>query len=505
MGAIGSKNELGPIVVIYGCNYNDFFWKKNQSTSVYHTGGIIINLSGKLYVVTTRSKLIGCNNIIMYHSYFTEKHPVLRQELHILFQSVEYNLIILGTINKNELDLSFSKLVSGMLDGAELSIGSQSSSYEFNGTFIVPSKKSKYYTVRMNIDPNSDITNYDVHIYDVKYTKSFINNKTYLPDNYMYKFDLITTEQKLWGICGAVIFNDKHQFVGIIVQSKSNKLYVLPTKTVLKVVHDFSSFFPSNIGKYCGPLTLSLPLNLSKKFSPKITQDIMLDTSDGKIVLKKDDCLLQINGNEVLVREDEIVLYDNDFKNHIPIQIYLRLNMGMGIPIKIKIKRNKKISEFMVLGEPLRNYIFPISGQDIFFPKCLIPFVLINDCVIVELTHELLDVAFFKKTKLSNDVIDKFINDGKINGYQHLLLIDCLNKNLRKKYNLPKLSLGQDKNISCPLVTMINNKKVSTINEVNKVIAQSESLRPSLLQEEHQVQNIIRLGLSYNSQNEISL
>ena len=58
MGALGSKEKLGQIGVIYGYNHNDFCWKSIDNRKVYCTTGLIINYNGLKYVITTRSKLI---------------------------------------------------------------------------------------------------------------------------------------------------------------------------------------------------------------------------------------------------------------------------------------------------------------------------------------------------------------------------------------------------------------------------------------------------------------
>ena len=113
MGVIGSKEKLGQIAVIYGYSPNDFSWLQIDNRAIYQTSGLIITLNNKQYVLTTRSRLISCQNIIMYYCHFNDSEPIFRNNLQIIFQSIEYNIIILGTKGKNKLDFESSELISG--------------------------------------------------------------------------------------------------------------------------------------------------------------------------------------------------------------------------------------------------------------------------------------------------------------------------------------------------------------------------------------------------------
>ena len=502
MGALGSKEKLGQIVVIYGYNLNDFCWKDTISRSNYHTTGLIINLAGKKYVITARSRLISCKNIVMYHSYFSDENPILMNNLHILFQSIEYNLIIMGTKEKDELDLSESELINGELEGniiSENGVVPLKNFFEICPSYnldlctpIVPNKKSKYYTIRIDTNFDSSVKDYQVHIYSAKFVKPIIHDETYLPDNYMYNFKLLGNEKKMVGICGAIIFNDKHQLIGIISQLKSKSLYVLPNKVLLKFCYDFL-VYKNKPNHYNGLLTLPLNLKISKNILPKIDRETEINTINGKQYLKNNDLLVSINKNDIIANENDIVVYDNDYKNHIPLSIYLVLTLKESEAVQLIIMRKKKIIEYMLIPEAINNYIFPISNTNYFYPEITIPFIKIADCIIVELTHELLDITMINKITLSNNEINNFLATGSITNNRNLLIIDCLDKTTIKKYDLPQLIIGKKKTIKCPLVTMINGKDVSSIKEINELIILPKG------------KNILKIGLSYQNQTNIYL
>ena len=461
MGVIGSKEQLGQIVVLLGDNSNNFSWKETNDRTIYRTSGLIISCAGKKYVLTTRSRIISCKNIVMYHGYFDELNPIMYNTLEILYQSIEYNIIILGTTNKTELDLSASELISGNYDPKHLH-----PSYDIaNLNPVIPSKRATYHTANMNINLDSDALDYKVNIYVAKFKKSMVYDKSYVPDNYMYQFNLETNKNNLCGLCGAIIFNKKHQLIGMISKIKSKKLFVLPTKVLFRVVHDFINYL-DRPNEYQGLLTLPFDWEVSKKFQVKLVSSTAINTSTGKKILKKKDKIISIDGKEIITADEKMEIFDSDYKNNIPLDIYLRQNIKQDIPINVVVMKKQELVEYAIFGESWNQLNFSLTDQPYFFPKHHVPYVNIGNLIIVQLTHELLDITMLNKIILKNHVIEVLIENGPIGAETHLFVIDCLDKTLAKKYDLPQIIPNKKQTIRCPLVTMLNNKPVRTLADI---------------------------------------
>jgi hypothetical protein len=476
MGTIGSKEDLGQIVVIYGNNTNDFTWREIELRSIYQTSGLIVDYHDKKYVITTRQRLISCKNIVMYHSYFCGKEePVMRNDLQIIFQSIELNIIVLVTKNCDELDLTMGEIISGHFNPKNIC-----PSYDITqDVFVVPTKKSIYHTIRMEMDLVSETINYHVHIYDVKFIKSMIYDKSYVPDTYMYKFGFKNsdnvdsakpgskTDHKLIGICGAIIFNKKHQLVGTITKCESKYLYVLPLKALMKIFNDFLEYL-NKPSEYIG--SLSVPFNYQiNKSNCEIIQNILVCTNNGNKFLKKDDIIISIAGNPIEIMNENIMIYDNIYKNRIPLDMFVRLNFNKQTPINMVVKRKKKLLNMNIFGV-CQNEIMTLTNVSHYHPINSIPYVNFNGIIIVQLTHELLDITMFNKKIILNSIISKYFDDGDDN-YNILLIIDCLDDTIAKKYNFPQFENTDEKQIIiCPFITMVNEKIISSLPEFENII-----------------------------------
>jgi len=476
MGTFGSKENLGQIGVIYGYNSNNFAWRNTEQRKTYCTSGLIINHLNAKYVITTRTAIISCKNIIMYHRYFKTdgSDPIMKNDLQILFQSIEYNLIILVTMGCDQFDPAQSDLISG----ENIKDNSTCLSHTITNKFIIPTKKSEYYTVKTDIDLNSDIINYDVHIYDVKFVKSIIDDSSYLPDTYMYKYIIKHSNPDLLGICGATIFKKSKQqskLVGIVSRSEGKDLLVIPAKILSKIINDvFDSISGTN--NYGGPLNLLFDYKIYKKTVVKVAADCVLDTNQGHFSLKKNDQILSINSKVINVMGQTAVIFDKDFNEKIPLDIYLKLHLKPLDAMPMEIKRgslNIKINAIASTSKPID---LSLTNQPFFYPENVIPFVNIGGIIIVQVTHELLDITIRNKIMLSNKMITNIINDDNGDDFSsenQLIIIDCLDETLANEFHLPHIQwdLVPNKKIKlvCPLITHVNSMNICTLDQLNNL------------------------------------
>lgn len=467
MGILGSKEDLGQAVVVYGYNPHDFGWKNKTTRSVYHTCGLIVDYEGKKYVVTTRTKLVSCQNIVMYHCYFERNEPILKNDLKILFQSIEYNIIILGTKGHDELVLSASEI----LNDAEYPKTVCPSVDILSTKCIKPNKKAIYHTLKTDIDLESKTIKYDVHIYEAKFIGSLVYDQSYLPDNFMYRFRIVDNNSSLVGIYGSPIFNRNHELVGTVSKTEKDYLYVLPTKAFKKVVMDFVTF-RQHPKDYQGPLTLPFTYEISGN-NALIDGTFDILTTDGPMALQKDDKIISIGSDNMLIK-DNISIFDPDYKEYIPLDIYLRLNLIKGVPINLVILRKKKILNFHAIGTKMDN-ILELTNVPHFNPRLSIPFININGLIIVQLTQELIDTTMYHKITIRNKIVDEFLENSVLER-DCLLIIDCLNNELTKKYILPKLTLNKQETIACPYILAVNGNEIRTLAELETVLAKTNKI-----------------------------
>lgn len=469
MGIFGSKEKLGQIAVIYGYNQHELAWKDIDTRSIYHTSGIIVNYNEKKFIITTRSRLISCQNIVMYHCYFNDEEPIMKNNLEILFQSIEYNIIILGTKGHNELILSASENLYGSNINNDIC-----PSIDINKLkYIKPSKRTVYHTIIMNIDLESRTIKYNTDIYDVKYQESIIYDRSYIPDNFMYQFKIDSVDANLIGICGSPIFNRNHELVGIITKTENKNLYVLPTKALNKIIRDFNMFYNCPMD-YLGPLTIPFTYDIIKNIA-LIEDTCNILTIDGITTLNTNDKIISIGLHDMIIKDDMIKIYDPDYKEYIPLEIYLNINLEHNIPINLSVMRKKKILNINVIGTKMDNILL-LTDESYYHPKFLIPYINYNDLIIVQLTQELIDVMTYHKAILRNKIIDDFMENSNLQK-NCLLILDCLNDNLSKKHILTKLTLKERQVIACPYIISINGDDVKTLAKLESILSKTNKIK----------------------------
>jgi hypothetical protein len=467
MGTIGSKEKLSQIVVVYGYNHKDFPWRTTIERNIYHTSGLIISCGEKKYLLTRRNGLAGCNNIVMHYSHFNDNETVFRNNLSIIFQSMEYNIMILGTVGKNELDLSASEIVTGTLDNKSIC-----DSYDIlNKKISVPTTRSRYYTAILDTNLEKETLHMNVDVYVAKFRKGFIHDKTYLPKNYMYKFQILQRNNaEIFGIYGAAVFNKKLELIGIITETSKNMAFVLPTKMLQKIVTDFIGNL-ENTKKYMGPRALPFDYKVSKKIGVKIMN--IHETHDKKNI-KENDIICSINGKEIIIidtidkKMSFAALYENSYQTEIPLDIYLRLNLKQDVLTKMTIKRLDKIHEVEILNVPSLLSPFAYTAQPYYFPGDLLPYMNANGVIVVELTHELIHIIHSQNIKIKNNILEMYFQDKLVDFNKYFIIIDCLNTDLTKKYDLPQWNINDKKyTIYCPTVKKINQKNISSLDDIH--------------------------------------
>lgn len=162
------------------------------------------------------------------------------------------------------------------------------------------------------------------------------------------------------------------------------------------------------------------------------------------------------------------MVYDSDYVMLLPIDVYIRNHFRSGATMNIETSKYN----VDVFGIPYDNYEFPLTKQPSYHPTNVIPHCIIQGIVIVEFTHELLNIFALHNLEITNSIVNKFMS-GKIITTQYLFIVDCIDDNLLKK-GLPSMSKIKDdgrKHVhKCPIIFTINKSTVSSLEEINKLL-----------------------------------
>ncbi len=452
---------LNSVTVVYGYSSGDFSWKNNDDRKIFRTSGLIASIEGKKYVVTTREQMISCKTLIMYHL-FKKNGVLVKSYMHILFQSIENNLIILGSVGYNELILDKDNAVSTTLNQKEIEIILN----KFKGTNLdshqtIPTNRSLYHINKIDLGNTFDNIKYKYHTYDIKFNKQCIFDKSYLPKSLKYKF-ICQKNINSVGTLGTVVYSAKNKIIGITTHVGTNKIYVTPTTVIISMMRNFIDYFndqQSYKGQSC------FPFKLKNDESNNIIITVQKNKSNKKVPVKNGDVLRTLNGYEIIVNDNEACLCV-DSKNIIPLDIYFRMKYQKDASYKLTISRGSKIIKFNLFLVSNTSEL-RLTDQTYYFPKDTIPHVNLFGLIVVKLSHELIDYLVKNGIIVRNYVIENIMNGAELND-DILIILDSTNELNCTTFNFPILT-KQTKPIDCPVLTSLNHQKISNLENLSNV------------------------------------
>ena len=376
-------------VYIYGYYNNRYSWKSNDNRTLYRTSGLIVNLDKKKYVITTRNQLISCQKIIMHHI-LKKTGIIVRCEMQVLFQSIESDLIILGSKEHNELIITEEHVAFGVVPD-NFSIGKIG--IDLTDKYVTPTLKSSYHLCKIDMDDISNTIKASINRFDVKFVKSCIIDDSYIPRRHMFVFDIVNCKlgkNKFVGITGSFIYNKKNKIVGMVNFIEKNRLYVTPIRVVSCTLRDFNEYHDQSHnyqGQCCFPLDIDIidyKVTVTKQKAITIA-----NSSSSKKIIKVGDLITSINDLPLSVVNDEIVL-QNENGIFVYLDIYFRQSMRAKDSYTLTLSRNSKIINIVVSEYSFTKELY-LTDQSYFYPKDTIPYYNIFGIIIVKLTHELIN------------------------------------------------------------------------------------------------------------------
>jgi len=450
-----------------------------ENDFVYQISCVIIEHNGSKYVISARKKIIQCKKIELYYCKFGQL--IYKNDLRILFQSIETNIVILGTNGYDELRLDLSELIKGNIDNVNympFQSPTDIPAITISNKFTMPKSKKKYYAGMIDVNPIDDIVSNNN--YEFKYRGSFIMTNTYLPSIYMFEFEL--TKKKLIendfrNLYGTFIFDHDKKPIGFITEIMLDaRCAVLPIRHVHKIINNFFDETKSGHSTKSLCLPISYIVKKNNKTANIIVDSVYIDTN---IDLKSKDRIISIDNKEIIIKGNEAVVFDDEYDDCLPFDVYLRLNLNSYSMMNITIERKNKIISYDFYGVPIDTHMLSLTDQAEFYPTYPIPFINLGGLIIVQFTHELLDILAGNKIKLNSYVIDDFMASDDNKKINHLLIVSNSTKK-KKTLNINVSSIGSCNVIDCPVLLKINGTKVNTLTELNNLIKKRNALTISL-------------------------
>jgi hypothetical protein len=482
MGIIGSKEKVNQLVTIYGYQLDDIPWLDFDSRKIYQTNGIVVSNGTKSYVLTTRNNILGCKILTAYYCHFHKnKEYIFKNDLEVIFHSIEFNLVVLVSKDKNFFDFNAGHMLTG-------DIWSQFDfqSYDLLGknSVAIPTKRNVNHLVKMDLDMKSHNVDYAMSIHNMKLVGTKFTKDSIAPNSIFYQFAMDEENQyTLNGIHGTVIFNKQNKLIGMVnkIVSSEGILQVIPSK----VIYKFFSEFIQGLSKptdYAG--LASIPFEFDNEFG--LTKNMQLDSGDKKKkMFKKEDQLLMINDNHIITMQSnertshDMFILDIVLKENIPLDLWIRLNTSLNEKVNVTIRRKNKTQKIDVYPESSLKNVFPLTTVPSYYPNKLIPYINESGLIIAELSHELLSIFYKRGIKLQNSIIESLFDD-TLKDFNHLLILDCTNEKLAEQleiYNLSKIFKKQINpqskiEIYVNILTSINNHSVTSLKEAQSILHQ---------------------------------
>lgn len=406
---LGSHQALSQVVAIHGSNVSTIPWRnKVNRTKKYPVTGLIFNYRGKEYIVTRRKYVISCTVFTMYQCAFDDKHTIFSQKLSVLFASADFDVIVFGSENREYFDPAASYVIQG---DTECKVPQYSFDLVASGDhYQVPTKKTNYKVLNHMFDTSAPGMDYKHNLLDLKYMNYEFVSASNSPIQLMYVFMINSATNKSTnaksgikneyiGLYGAPVF-DKHQkLYGIIVNISNHKIYVLPTKSLFKILFDFvdNKMYPEAY-KGIADIPIYYDITSDKVIVSDVHKiEVKGNTTNPKprpFVIGIGDVLNKINDLDISVESNVALVQDPSLKCKVPIELYICLNYSVGEKIKLEFDRNGLIyNVFITCVKAVPANGLEITSQPYYKPTTYIPFRVDDNKVYVTLTYEILELA----------------------------------------------------------------------------------------------------------------
>lgn len=164
------------------------------------------------------------------------------------------------------------------------------------------------------------------------------------------------------------------------------------------------------------------------------------------------------------VKVENGMVYDKYWQQNLPVDLYLDLMVSPQKEVLVRTTVNDTIK--------LVGHRRHLTAQPIFGASHSVPHVIVNQIVIAELTHDLCAQAANMNFAIGNYAVQMDItNVQPLCCATWFIVLDCLDANIAKKFDLPQLTNGMYNDFcvyNCPIILSLNGESIHNLQQISK-------------------------------------
>lgn len=460
------NSSLDKLVIIKGYDCTEFGWLKNHRDKSVQTVGIPLKLDDQIVYVSILEGLINCHDIYAFCGCRQTDGSLWRMELKIVYQFAAINLVILMPRYNDSCWVPVTP-VKHTTTPVKITA---------NDLFYLKCEIKQMVTAHnLELQQYGSNVKLIVETYDMTYVGPVIKPVSYLPENYYLTFSTHSLDENK--IYGCPVFDQKQNLIGIVTHTEhrgnSSLTYVLPSTMINCMLEDFfSTSQTSRDHSKNNFVTLSVS-----------TKQVVVLPIRNKILDTFDDTVMAIDDKDVRFLDEFPCIYDDTYDDYVPINVYAYLKCRTVNPtsMKITLSNRSKKTDIHLRDLPQHCDIFhlnrdtgllDVSNRSMILPVTHLPYVKLSHLIIMQLTHEFLDIMAQNCVNLNNDIINGYLIGEASDLGQYLIIVDCDdNDAFAYKYDLPQLSKminnSECREMQFPLLLRVNDLAVDKLSDLD--------------------------------------
>lgn len=414
--------------------------------NTYLTYGYAVRWRSKQYVVAPRHQVIYSEYIRSI--YKTKQGQKICTKMDILYQSVEYNLVVL--VNE-ESDQFIPKDVTSSI-GYNLSKAPELQRLD-NCNYL-------------SQDLLTESTSYIQYKYVAIAGSSIIEDQDGYVNMLLFRCEHNGTDENIAN--SFLVVDNSHNPVGYVrdYDTVTPISYMKHMFATMDSYREIPKHFPTTYDSIARLPFNTYSVDTGKLVINKTTLLHVAATSKKK--LKQNDVITQVNNSYIDVVDGHPMLYHHKFKRWVTIETYFATSFVPTELVTLSIHRGN--NDLEISCYPIMTNIMPSSSVSCIRPVYEIPYVNIGDLLVTQLTHELLLTCYDHKINIADALIDK--DQTIIDNTVSLIVIDANGKNNIvpfPSYDEIVVAIteeGESANYGRPIISHIDGNKVSYLQDV---------------------------------------
>jgi hypothetical protein len=462
-------------VVIKGSDPVYYPWRPTANPasltqSVTITCGLLIDIRDRLFILSARRDLAACTKFQVFYTMANcpltptlvpqdKSAVVFSQDLHIVFSSADFDIVLFASSGLDhfnpKLDKAFNP-VEHTLSTFDLG--------KIKDHFVLPKVVDQtdqtdqikgFSTIVvfdnvLTLEPGGSMSKATLKLF---YLGSAVTKIMDSQPMIFLTFDIEKSTKPTPDILeGSPVYGTNGKFHGIIIKvhMQSNRVFVLPTKVLSKILYDFADY---RIGpdSYKGIVDLPICYDIyegkiivSQKFK-QTAEPTTHNPNPMPFVVGLYDEITKINGFALSTANGTVYVEDQlDYKVSLPLDLYVALYFGLGDSVDLTFDRNGIVYTLKVGCVPARQMAetlkrIQLTCQPYFHPTNYIPYEIDDEKIVyVRLSYELIRAL---QATSHDGIFIKPINFKQVDkNIRTIVQIDCLNTALAKSRNLHRLT-----------------------------------------------------------------